>query len=251
MILVKKLNKLLEEKKIDVQALSTSTGLSVNKLQEFITGKEIHPPARVLVQIANVLGEDPLEFLRLSKEEYPNTGISMRIVARQDNSLDVALEFCIYESTSTGKHYKFQFVVNKEKFLDFTRHIEEAIMLWKKKEEKITHENEPLVRMVDSTKIFIDEQKMIEIHIIADHLLIDFRTFFIQFPLSLEQKEMLKLHSAKENVHVNLHISANFMRKYKSLAEHFIMAGFRELVFRETFIIQQIQNVYTYPVSVS
>lgn len=163
----KKLNKLLEEKNVDVQALSKSTGLSMNELQAIIEGKEIYPPVHVVIQIANVLEEYPIELLRLSKEEYPNAGILPRIIAKQDDSIDVALEFCIYANKLTEPHYKFEFVVNKEKLLDFTRHIKQAIKLSKKQEEKTPHENEPFVKMVDYTKIFADEQKTIEIHIIG------------------------------------------------------------------------------------
>ncbi|THD14659.1 hypothetical protein CI793_14530 [Anoxybacillus ayderensis] len=56
------------------------------------------------------------------------------------------------------------------------------------------------------------------------------------------------MRSEKENAHVNLHIGADFMRKYESLLEHLVMAGLGEFVFRENFIIQQIRNMYSYPI---
>ncbi|QNU19929.1 hypothetical protein IC805_09935 [Geobacillus thermoleovorans] len=250
-LLAEKLNKLLEEENLDVQSLSTLTGLSMNKLQEIIDMKEIYPPAHVIIQIANVFKKDPIAFLLLSKEEYDNAGILPRIIAQQGDSIDVVLEFCLYVNKLTEPHYKFAFIVNKEKFLDFVQRIEKAIELSTKQSRKIPHENEPLVKLVDYTRVFIDEQKHIEIHIIEDGLLIDFRTFFIHFPLSFEQKEVFKLHIERENAHVNLHIGADFMRKYESLSEQLVMASSGELVFRENFIIQQIRNMYSYPVTVS
>lgn len=166
-----KIYELRNEKKMEYFELSRITGINdVGYLSKLENASIINPSAGKIIRIGQVLEADIFELLSLSKNREKNEGIQLRIEV--DNG---TISFIL------------DFVDDINGFNIFTRSVRNALFLVKRGEIIFTNSIDFIKRNTHK-EVYDDYHEQIAVNVVEyrekDYLILDFNSFFVDFPLS-------------------------------------------------------------------
>lgn len=167
-----KIYELRNEKQMDYFELSRITGINdVEYLSKLENASIINPAAGKIIRIGQVLETDIFELLSLAKNREEKEGIQLRIEV-DNRTISFILDF---RDDING-------------FNIFTRSVRNALFLVKRGEIIFTNSTDEFLKRNAHKEVYDDYHEQIAVSVVEyrekDYLILDFNSFFVDFPLS-------------------------------------------------------------------